>query len=105
MALQFTNENSTNQGDKALRENNMRELIEKLMGIEGENVWVNIGHKLYGDQNVKCAFHIVNNEEHLGFSINDQRIYIEKDKICQIGIKENLYYFSDEVMCIKIRKL
>ena len=83
----------------------MRELIEKLMGIEGENVWVNIGHKLYGDQNVKCAFHIVNNEEHLGFSINDQRIYIEKDKICQIGIKENLYYFSDEVMCIKIRKL
>lgn len=83
----------------------MRELIEKLVGIEGENVWVNIGHKLYGDQNVKCAFHIVNNEEHLGFSINDQRIYIEKDKICQIGIKENLYYFSDEVMCIKIRKL
>lgn len=103
--MQFTNENSTNQGDKALRENNMRELIEKLVGIEGENVWVNIGHKLYGDQNVKCAFHIVNNEEHLGFSINDQRIYIEKDKICQIGIKENLYYFSDEVMCIKIRKL
>lgn len=103
--MQFTNENSTNQGDKALRENNMRELIEKLMGIEGENVWVNIGHKLYGDQNVKCAFHIVNNEEHLGFSINDQEIYIEKDKICQIGIKENLYYFSDEVMCLKIRKL
>ena len=79
--MQFTNENSTNQGDKALRENNMRELIEALVRIEGKNVWINIGHKLYGDQNVKCAFHIVNNEEHLGFSINGQEIYIEKDKI------------------------
>lgn len=83
----------------------MRELIAELEGIEGTNVWINIGHKLYGDQNVKCAFRIVNNEEHLGFSINDQEIYIEKDKICNIGVKENLYYFSDDVMCLKIRKL
>ena len=103
--MQFTNENSTNQGDKALRENNMRELIEELVRIEGKNVWINIGHKLYGDQNVKCAFHIVNNEEHLGFSINGQDIYIEKDKIRHIGIKESLYYFADEIMCLKIRKL
>ena len=105
MALQFTNENSTNQGDIELRENNMRELIEGLKGIEGENVWINIGHKLYGDQNVKCAFHIINNEEHLGFSINEQEIYIEKDKICNVGISDELYYFTDEVMCLKIRKM
>lgn len=83
----------------------MRELIDRLVRIEGKNVCVNIGHKLYGDQNVKCAFHIVNNEERLGFSINGQDIYIEKDKICHIGIKEDLYYFSDEIMCLKIRKL
>ena len=83
----------------------MRELIEGLKGIEGKNVYINIGHKLYGDQNVKCAFHIVNNEEHLGFSINEQEIYLDKDKICNIGIKDDLYYFSDEIMCLNIRKL
>ena len=88
-----------------MRENNIRELIEGLKRIEGENVCINIGHKLYGDQNVKCAFHIFNNEEHLGFSINEQDIYIDKEKICHIGIKEDLYYFSDEIMCLKIRKL
>ena len=88
-----------------MRERNIRELISGLERIEGKNVWINIGHKLYGDQNVKCAFHIVNNEEHLGFSINEQEIYIEKDKICNIGIRDNLYYFSDEIMCLKIRKL
>ena len=88
-----------------MRESNIRELIEELERIEGANVWINIGHKLYGDQNVKCAFHIVNNEERLGFSVNGQEIYIEKNKICNIGIKQDLYYFSDEVMCLKIRKL
>ena len=88
-----------------MRENNIRKLIEELMRVNGANVWINIGHKLYGDQNVKCAFHIINTEEHLGFSINDQEIYIEKNKICHIGIKEDLYYFSDELMCIKIRKM
>ena len=103
--MQFTNENSTNQGDKELRENNIRELIEELERIEGANVWINICHKLYGDQNVKCAFHLVNNEEHLGFTVNNQEIYIEKNKIYNIGVKDNLYYFSDEIMCIKIRKM
>lgn len=83
----------------------MRELIEELVGIEGKNVLINIGHKLYGDQNIKCAFHIINNGEHLGFSVNGQEIYIEKSKICNMGIKENLYYFSDEIMCLKIRKM
>ena len=105
MALQFTNENSLNQGDTKLRKDNMRELINGLKGIEGKNVYINIGHKLYGDQNVKCAFHIVNNEEHLGFSINDQEVYIEKDKICNVEMSDNLFYFSDEIMHLKIRKL
>ena len=67
----------------------MRELIEELVGIEGKNVLISIGHKLYGDQNVKCAFQIVNSEEHLGFSINEQEIYIDKNKICNIGVKMN----------------
>lgn len=88
-----------------MREKNIRELTERLKEIEGKNVKINIGHKLYGDQNVKCAFHIVNNEEHLGFSINSQEIYIEKKKICNIGIREDFYYFADEIMCLKIRKL
>jgi ribosomal protein S24E len=97
--------NSTNQGDKELRENTVRELIEELAKIEGKNVLINIGHKLYGDQKVQCAFHILNNEEHLGFSINGQEIYIEKSKICSIEIIDDLYYFSDGIMCLQIRKL
>ena len=85
--------------------NGIKDLIEALKKIEGINVLINIGHKLYGDQNIKCAFHIINDEKRLGFLVNDQEIYIEKEKIKNIGIKGDLYYFADEIMCIKIRKM
>lgn len=83
----------------------IKELIEELKKIEGVDVWINIGHKLYGDQNVRCAFQILNDEKRLGFLIGSQEIYIEKENIKNIGIKGELCYFADEIMCIKIRKL
>ena len=83
----------------------VKEIIEKLKKIEGSNVCIHIGNDLYGDQNIKCAFHLLDNEEHLGFLIGEQEIYINKNKICNIGIKGELLYFADEIMCIKIRKL
>ena len=85
--------------------NGVKEIIEKLKNIEGSNVWIHIKDKLYGDQNLKCAFRLFNNEERLGFLVNKQEIYIEKNRICDIGIKGDLFYFADDVMCIKIRKL
>lgn len=85
--------------------NGVKEIIEKLKKIEGSNVWIHIGDKLYGDQNLKCAFHLFNDEERLGFSLGERYIYIEKHRICNIGIKGELLYFADDVMCIKIRKL
>ena len=67
--------------------NGIKDLIEALKKIAGINVLINIGHKLYGDQNIKCAFHIINDEKRLGFLVNDQEIYIEKEKI------KNIYIF------------
>lgn len=83
----------------------IKDLINELKKVEGSHVWIHIGNKLYGDQNVKCAFQIVNDEKRLGFLINNQEIYIKKEKICNIGIKGGLYYFADDIMCIKIRKM
>ena len=85
--------------------NGIKELIEKLKTTNGESVWIHIKHDLYGDQNLKCAFQLLDNEERLGFLIGEQEIFIEKNKICNIGIQDDLFYFSDELMCIKIRKM
>lgn len=82
----------------------MNGIIEALKKIEGLKVQINIGHKLYGDQNVKCALRLLNDEERLGFLIGEQEIYIYKKDIKNVGIKEELWYFADDVMCIKIRK-
>lgn len=85
--------------------NGIKDLIDELKKINGANVLIHIGHKLYGDQNIKCAFQIVNDEKRLGLLVNGQDIYIEKNKIKDIGIKGNLFYFADKIMCINIRKL
>ena len=83
----------------------IKDLIKKLQKIEGSQVWIHLGNKLYGNQNVKCAFRIVNDEKRLGFCVNGQEIYIEKDNIVSIGIRGELYYFADNIMCIKIREI
>lgn len=85
--------------------NGIKELAEKLKKINGENVWIHVAHDLYGGQNLKCAFQLLDNEERLGFLIGEQEIFIEKNKICNIGSQDDLYYFADELMCIKIRKV
>lgn len=85
--------------------NGIKELTEKLKKINGKNVWIHIDHALYGSQNLKCAFHLISNEERLGFLIGEQEIFIEKDKICNVGAQDDLFYFADELMCIKIRKM
>lgn len=85
--------------------NGIKDFIETLKNINGENVWVHITHDLYGNQNLKCAFQLLNDEERLGFSIGKQEIYIDKSKIKNIGVQDNLFYFADDLMCIKIRKM
>ncbi len=85
--------------------NGIKELIEILKNINGENVWIHIKHDLYGDQNLKCAFQLLSDEERLGFLIGTQEIYIEKNRIQNIGVQDNLFYFADDLMCIKIRKM
>ena len=85
--------------------NGIKDFIETLKNVNGESVWVHITHDLYGNQNLKCAFQLLNDEERLGFSLGAQEIYIEKSKIKNIGAQDNLFYFADDLMCIKIRKM
>lgn len=85
--------------------NGIKEMIEILKKINGECVWIHIKHDLYGEQNLKCAFQLLSDEERLGFLMGKQEIYIEKSKIKNMGVQDNLFYFADNLMCVKIRKM
>ena len=85
--------------------NGIKEFIETLKRINGKNVWIHVAHDLYGNQNLKCAFQLLNDEERLGFSLEEQEIYINKNEIKNVGVQDNLFYFTDDLMCIKIRKV
>jgi len=104
--LQFTNENNQQTGGTEMIFNDgIKELINELKKIDGANVKVNITHKLYGDQNIQVALHLIDNEERLGLLVNEQEIYINKREIRDVGNNIDLWYFADDVMCIKIRKM
>lgn len=79
--------------------------IDKLKKLNGINVLINIEHKLYGDQSIKCALQIINDEERLGFAVNNQEIYIYKNEICHFWGENGLYYFADAIMKIEIREI
>jgi hypothetical protein len=78
-------------------------IINELKKIQNKNATISIAHKLYGNQNIKVAFQLLNTEKRLGFLIGEQEIYIEKDKISRYGIEDNEYYFADEIMEIRIK--
>ena len=84
--------------------NGINFFIEELKKLNGFEVAIKIGHKLYGDQSIQCALQIINDEERLGFSINKQEIFIYKSDIYSFGNDNGSYYFADSIMQIGIRK-
>ena len=83
----------------------IRDFITEIKKIEGNRVDINISHKLYGNQNIEYDVQILDDASRLGFHINDQDIYIEKDKLCEYGIIEDRYYFADELMRIELKTI
>ena len=81
----------------------IKDFIRELKKIEGEIVNINIIDKLYGNQKLKCALRVIDDEGRLGFLICDKPIYIYKDRICNYGIKNGIFYFADDVMTLHIK--
>lgn len=103
--LLIVNIESADQGENEVITKGIKFFIDKLKKLNGTNVSINIEHKLYGDQSIKCALQTINDEERLGFAVNDQEIYIYKNEMCHFGEDNGLYYFADAIMKIEIREI
>ena len=77
--------------------------IEDLNKINGKYVVINITHKLYGKQKIEYDLCILNDEGRLGFHINEQEIYLNKNDILDYGIKSGMYFWVDKLMRIEIQ--
>lgn len=82
----------------------IKEFIRELKKIEGTNISININDKLYGDQKLKCALCLIDDEERFGLSVQGRPIYIYKNRIVNYGVKNDIYFVCDNVMCIEITK-
>lgn len=77
-------------------------LKNKLREYKGEDAVISISHKLYGNQKLKCKLDYIFDEQRIGFCINQQEIYIDKNRIVDYGTKDGIY-FADDIMEIKIK--
>lgn len=95
----------SNLEDKREMNTGIRDFIEEIRSIEGERVNINIKHQLYGNQKIQCDVEIIDDESRLGFSINNQNIYIDKKELCDFGIIKGTYYFASKLMRIELKTI
>lgn len=81
----------------------IEKFIEQLNGINGQNVKIEIKHKLYGDQTIEYDLCVLNDKGRLGFHINGQEIYLNKRDILDYGITKGVYFWADKIMRLEIQ--
>lgn len=79
----------------------MRQLIDALKEIEGENVDIYTEHKLFGKQHIQMKF-VPETEAGWGFRVRGQAIYIDKDNIVSYDVNNGKVEINGKMMRIKI---
>lgn len=83
-------------------EKKIQDVTTHLNQIKGKYVIIKTQHKLFGSQTIKCALHLINDNERIGFSIKGQDIYINKCNIYNASISNGICQFEDDLMSIQI---
>ena len=81
----------------------IEKFIEELKKINGKQVKIDIAHKLYGSQKIEYDLCVLEDEGRLGFSINEQEIYLNKRDIVNYGVDKGMYFWADKVMRVEIQ--
>ena len=82
----------------------MREIIEALNEIMGQEVKIYTDHKLFGKQQIEMNFE-PEIELGVGFRCKGQAIYIDENDIVGYTINENDIVINGTLMSIRIVKL
>ena len=79
----------------------MRQLIDALKEIEGENTYIYTSHKLFGWQHIQMKF-VPEIEAGWGFRVHEQAIYIDKDDVVSYEVDDGRIIINGNRMTIKI---
>jgi hypothetical protein len=81
----------------------MRQLIDALREIQGQDVNIYTKHKLFGDQRLRTKFK-PEIEMGIGFHYKEQAIYIDKSEIVDYCIEDDKIVINGEMMSMAIIK-
>lgn len=77
----------------------------ELEKYKGADVIIDIAHKLYGNQKIRCCLDYIFDEQRIGFKAkNGQEVFIYRVDLVDYGIKDGIY-FADDVMKIYIKRI
>lgn len=79
----------------------MRQLIDALKEIEGENTDIYTEHKLFDKQHIQMKF-VPETEAGWGFCVYGQAIYIDKDDVVSYEVDDGRIIINGNRMTIKI---
>jgi hypothetical protein len=79
----------------------MRQLIDALKEIEGENTDIYTEHKLFDKQHIQMKF-VPETEAGWGFRVYGQAIYIDKDDVVSYEVDDGRIIINGNRMTIKI---
>ena len=88
------------KGDEKLLQTTITtEFIEKFNGLNNKCADIYVKHALYGAQQIKkCILHPFVDGESIGFTINEENVYITMDELLTASIDNNECVIKSEVM-------
>lgn len=79
------------------------ELINNFILLNGQEMYINIIHALYGPQKLRCVLQTFFDGERIGFIVDGNEKFVRMDELLDIVVSENECIIRSDVMEIYIK--
>ena len=77
-------------------------VINDLKQFEGQMVTISTHHKIYGDEEFQCILNIFQEENKMGFLVNNHKIYLYNDELESIEMGFNMFKIFGKLLSVTI---
>ena len=73
-----------------------------IFGLDGKNGTIKIKHKIYGNQEIKGKFSIIDDENRVGVKVRNSEIFLLRSEIANMNVSDNHALVQGDMMEIEI---
>ena len=79
------------------------ELINNFILLNGQDMYINIVHALYGPQKLRCVLQTLFDGERIGFIVDGNEKFVKMDELLNMTVGENECHIKSDVMEIYMK--